>query len=115
MRLFTLFIILLFLVSAAVAQSVGEDATPVNLQAKVQLFPNPAIDYLHVRLENNVEITNLRIALHNIIGNEIPVEIEYIGSDELRIRVKDFSVGYYLLALHDEGTNYKGTYKFLKR
>jgi Secretion system C-terminal sorting domain len=81
----------------------------------VHLFPNPASDYLHVRLENTVDITTLRIALHNIIGNEIPVEIDYIGSSELRIRVKEFSMGYYLLALHHEESNFKGTYKFLKR
>lgn len=114
----TLNLIALFLLCFTVlsnAQSVFEDASATqDPQAKIQLYPNPATEYLSVKLDG-VKVTNLKIAVRNIIGNEIPTEVEFIGDDELRIRVKDFTIGYYLLALRDEDSNFKGTYKFLKR
>ncbi len=83
-------------------------------QAKIQLYPNPATEFLSVKLEG-IKVSNLKVAVHNIIGNEMPVEVDFLGDDELRLRVKDFNTGYYLLALYDEATNFRGTYKFLKR
>lgn len=85
-----------------------------RLNDKVQLFPNPATDFLHVKLDN-VKVADLDLSIHNIIGNKIPVEIEFLGENEFRIRVKEFAIGYYLLAMQEEESNFKGTYKFLKR
>lgn len=111
-------LILVFLLSCTVlakAQSSADTGSfTQDPQAKVQLYPNPTPEFLHVKLDG-VQVANLQIAIRNIIGNEMPLEIEYVGSDELRLRVKDYTTGYYLLALRDESAGFKGTYKFLKR
>jgi hypothetical protein len=56
-----------------------------------------------------------KLSLHNILGSEITIESEMIDEHELRVRVKDLPTGYYLLAVRDEATQFRGTYKFLKR
>lgn len=107
---------LLLFTTASMAQTAFEEGVMLKntLNGKVQLYPNPATEYLHVRLDN-IEISNLKLSVRNIIGNIVPVEIEYLGDSELRVRVKDFAIGYYLLAMQEEKSNFKGTYKFLKR
>lgn len=106
-------VILILATTLGHGQSAVEDFSQAP-QPRVHMFPNPAVDYLHVRLEG-VDVSKLQLAVHNIIGNEIPVEVEPVALDEVRIRVKEFPVGYYLLALRDEESNFKGTYKFVKR
>ena len=85
-----------------------------DISKSVHIFPNPAVEYVHVKLEN-VNMNNVKVSMHNIIGNEINIETEHIDEHELRIRVKDFDTGYYLIALKDEQSKFIGTYKFLKR
>jgi hypothetical protein len=118
MRVFT--IILLFLCSITLA-SLGQvrqdyeapQSRPDSAKG-VEIFPNPAVDYVHVRFEHLVS-NNIRFTVHNIIGNEIQIETELVDEHEVRIRVKDLNAGYYLLALKDNEENFKGIYKFLKR
>jgi hypothetical protein len=50
-----------------------------------------------------------------VIGNAVEVETETIDDFEIRLKVKDLPVGYYLLALRDEESNSRSTIKFLKR
>lgn len=85
-----------------------------DLSKSVKLFPNPAVEYLSVKLEAP-HAKQLKVALHSIIGNTVEVETETVDDHEIRIRVKDLPAGYYLLALKDDASNFKGTYKFLKR
>jgi hypothetical protein len=80
----------------------------------VQIFPNPAVEFVHVRLDQ-VNFNNMKVSVHNIIGNEINIDTERIGDHEIRIKVKDFDAGYYLLALKDDQSKFRGTYKFLKK
>lgn len=86
----------------------------VELSKTIKLFPNPAVEYLSVKLETP-HARQLKVALHSIIGNKLEVETEAVDDYEIKIRVKDLPEGYYLLALKDEASNFKGTYKFLKR
>jgi len=80
----------------------------------VQFYPNPAIEYLSVKFEAPCA-DKIRMTLHNILGNVIEVETEVLDRHELRLKVKDLPSGYYLLAFKDAETNFKSTYKFLKR
>jgi len=80
----------------------------------VQFYPNPATEYLSVKFEAPCT-DKIRITLHNILGNIIEVETEVLDRFELRLKVKDLPPGYYLLAFKDAETNFKSTYKFLKR
>lgn len=86
----------------------------VELSKSVQVFPNPAADeYINVRTEH-VTLTDAKVTLHNIIGNEMKVEKELLDEHTLRIKVKDLATGYYLIGLNDEKQKLKGIYKFLK-
>jgi hypothetical protein len=42
-------------------------------------------------------------------------ETEVVDEFELRVKVKEFSTGYYLLSIKDERASLNSTYKFLKR
>jgi len=84
---------------------------PVKL---VHVFPNPTTDYLNVKFENPVSKV-CHLTLHNVIGNTLELDAEIVDDYEIRIRVKDFPVGYYFLAVHDEHYVARGTFKFLKR
>src|SRR5689334_13943085 len=76
----------------------------------VKVYPNPAIDFVYVKLEH-VRAENVKVILHNIIGNQMQVETEVVAPNELRVKVKDLASGYYLLALKDDETGLQGTYK----
>ncbi|MDH4089099.1 MAG: T9SS type A sorting domain-containing protein [Cyclobacteriaceae bacterium] len=91
-----------------------EQAARHDPSRTVQIFPNPAVEFVHVRLDH-INFDKVKVSIHNIIGNEINADTERIDEHEIRIRVKDFDAGYYLLALKDDQSNFRGTYKFLKR
>jgi hypothetical protein len=115
MKYFFLIVVLFCLTFSVKAQSVQEDVSlSQNPTSKVELFPNPTIDFLTVRLEG-VSVRNLNISLRNIIGNEMPLDVEYLAENEFKVKVKDFGTGYYLIAMQDEKSGFKGTYKFIKR
>ena len=80
----------------------------------VKLFPNPAIDYVHVKFEAPQAKTST-FTLHNIIGNTLETETEVVDEFEVRVRVKDLSAGMYLLSIKNDYTRLKGAYKFIKK
>lgn len=86
----------------------------VNLMKSVHLFPNPATEFIDVQLDQ-FPAENVNVSVHNIIGSELAVETEVLEDNLIRVRVKDLASGYYLLAIEDEASNFRGTYKFLKR
>ena len=120
MRFFRLILVVLALSAfqLSVAQSQPEApslANPeINLIKSVQLFPNPATEFVDVKLEQ-FPAQNVKLTVHNIIGNELQVETEILDEHLIRVKVKDLVSGYYLLAVKDEESKFRGTYKFLKR
>ena len=118
MRILYLIIFLSVLAGSVMGQGVGNyDGDPQDrqdLHKAVHIYPNPAVEYVHIRLDH-VNMDKVEISLHNIIGNEIRIEKERVDEHEVRIRVKDFDAGYYLVALKDDHSKFRGTYKFLKR
>lgn len=80
---------------------------------QIELYPNPAVDYLIVEISNS-SINNVEFELHSMIGNKIRIEPENIGDHRYRIPLKDFSSGYYFLIVKDEFSRFKKAYKFLK-
>ena len=89
-------------------------SSEVNLAKSVHLFPNPATEFVDVQLDQ-FPAANVRLTVHNIIGNELQVETEILDEHLIRVKVKDLASGYYLLAVKDEESKFRGTYKFLKR
>jgi hypothetical protein len=117
--LYLLILVVSFTTSVGWAQSNTEYASVPERAATdptktFQIFPNPTTDYVHIRNEH-VEMSLLKLTLHNIIGNEMKVEVEVVDEHELKVKVKDLSPGYYLIAIKDDFSKFRGTYKFLKR
>lgn len=119
MRLFYLIILFCVLAGTVRGQGIANfDGEPYeqrhDISKSVHIYPNPAVEFVHIRLEN-VNMDHIQISMHNIIGNEIPIEKERVDEHEIRIKVKDFDTGYYLIALKEDQSKFRGTYKFLKR
>ena len=94
-----------------------EYATGPVISKTVNIYPNPtteSTDYVNIKVPT-LKSQKVKLALHNIIGNKLSVETEIVDDHELRIRVKDLASGYYLLTVRDQETNFRGTYKILKR
>ncbi len=109
--------LMIILAGAIKAQSQSEytgQPEKLDIAKSVQIFPNPATDFVSVKIEQ-VRAQDIQLSLRNIIGNEISAETEIVDEHELRIRVKDLAAGYYLLAMKDHDSKFRGTYKFLKR
>jgi len=90
---------------------------PQNISKQIQIYPNPTTDYsdyVNVRVAP-LRSSTVKLVLHNIIGNEIAIETEIVDEHELRVRVKELSAGYYLLTVKDGESNFRATYKILKR
>lgn len=115
MRACLFLLMLLLAATVAVAQQKEELAQPERVFIKaVTLFPNPATDYLSVKFEEP-HARAMHVVVHNIVGNVLAIETELVDAYEVRVRVKELPAGYYFLALRDEQTQAKSTYKFLKR
>jgi hypothetical protein len=120
MRLLRIFTVVMMIVSGAFTLF-AQERTPQTIPAErvdviksLHIFPNPAEEFVHVRSEY-LNSADIKLTIHNIIGNEIPSETEVVDEHELRVRVKDFTTGYYLIALRDEKKKITTTVKFLKR
>jgi hypothetical protein len=87
---------------------------PSSFIKSTKVFPNPAVDYLHITTEH-VSIENIDFTLHNLIGNKLPIEPEKMKENEMRIYVKDLAPGYYLVRMVDKSTNAHHIIKFVKR
>jgi len=112
----TIFFVLAFAVLGISAQAQHKDevyGAPQDLKS-VNIFPNPAVEYLNVKFENPIA-KKAKLTVHNVIGNAVDVEAEAIDEFEIRLKVKDLPVGYYMLAVRDEESNSRSTIKFLKR
>lgn len=86
----------------------------VSIVKSAKVFPNPAVEYVHVQLDD-VDVTAIKFSVHNLIGNKVEVESEAVNDHEFRIKVKDLSSGYYLISVKDTQSNQSGILRFLKR
>jgi hypothetical protein len=114
-----IFFIFAFAVLSLTAQAQTKDevtsyGAPQIDQRSVSIFPNPAVEYLNVKFESPIA-KKTKLTVHNVIGNVVDVETEMLDEFEVRLKVKDLPVGYYLLAVRDEESNSRSTIKFLKR
>jgi hypothetical protein len=114
MRAVLLFMVVLVAGQVCYGQSHDDPSRPGDPVKFVQVYPNPAVDYLSLKFESAVAKTS-KVEIHSIIGSAIEVEQEIIDEFEIRVKVKDLPVGYYVIAVHDPMNNTRGIYKFLKR
>lgn len=86
----------------------------LKIETEVELYPNPAIEYLNVSLKNS-QLKEVQFEMYNIIGNKIDLEIDMVSSDNYKINVKEFHSGYYLLIVRDPITRFNKAFKFRKQ
>jgi hypothetical protein len=102
---------------AAVAQTSFERvplSSDSDLTKSVQIYPNPATDFVNIKLELPLA-KRLKLNIYNIIGSSVEAESEVIDDFEIRIKTKDLPVGYYMIALREGDLAVRATYKFSKR
>ena len=96
----------------------ARQATPYGIDRSensqdIQLYPNPAPDYVYVKL-GSLHANDVKLSVMNVIGSDLTPEVETVNEHEMRVRVKEMAPGYYFLAVKDEASRFKGIYKFLK-
>ena len=80
----------------------------------LSIYPNPAVEFVYLKFEAPVA-KQIRLTVHNVIGNVMDLESEVIDEHEIKIRVKELATGYYLISIKNEQMSASSTYKFLKR
>ncbi len=105
---------LLFKCDASFSQGSITLPEKTNFTNSITIYPNPSTDFVNIKLAV-LNASRVKLILYNILGNEVHAETEVMDDHEVRVRVKEFSTGYYLIAIYDEQTQFRGTYKFLKR
>jgi hypothetical protein len=114
MKAVLLFIIVLIVGPICYGQAHDESFHTGDPTKSVQIYPNPATDYITIKFESPVAKSS-KLAFHSIIGSSIELEQEVIDDFEIRVKVKDLPVGYYIAAVHDPQNNSRAIYKFLKK
>ena len=94
--------------------SLGLIAQGGDSKTNIELYPNPAVDFLVVHVANT-NLNNVEIELRSMIGNKIRIQPESLGGNRYRIPLKDFATGYYFVIIKDEFARFKESYKILKR
>lgn len=118
-------LLLVILSSAATAcwaqiqpeEPIAAASTERDLAKSIHIYPNPtlpATEFVYVKTDE-MPAHSVKLTLHNILGNQMEVETEVVDDHELRVRVKELAVGYYLIAVKDDKSKFRGTFKFLKR
>jgi polyribonucleotide nucleotidyltransferase len=117
-RLLTLALTIFLVTPAVMAQQDGElnrfANTSISEENKVSIYPNPAIEYIQVKIENS-SLQDPQVLLYNIIGNPVEVQIKVTDEDTYQIDIKELPTGYYFVAIKDENSYFRETYKFVKR
>lgn len=83
----------------AVADKCGESGILENFLEGIEVYPNPASEFLEIRGQN---LGNVRIEIYNLLGQQTSPKVE-VTSRGYRIDVRNFQEGLYLLKI--EGSN----------
>ena len=110
----TLLALLILITSQAFAQNHEESFRSNDPVKSVQVYPNPASDYVNLKFETPIAKT-VKLEFHTIIGTPLELEREVIDEFEVRVKVKDLSVGYYLIGVQDAQSGSRAIHKFLKK
>lgn len=79
---------------------------------EISVYPNPAVEYLMVQLDQDVN--NAYFELTSMIGNKLLIRPESAGNGKYKIPVKQLATGYYFLIVKSDEQRFKKAKKFLK-
>ena len=104
-NLFVLFILISF-------SSFSQDSDRKN--DFIDLFPNPAKEYINIKLTNDRELEDYTFSIHSLIGNKMNLDSEVISDNEMRISIGEFNQGFFFLLVDDKIRKKRKIIKFLK-
>ena len=87
-NLFVLFILISF-------SSLSQDSD--RKKDFIDLFPNPAKDYINIKLTNDRKLEDCTFSIHSLIGNKMNLDSEVISDNEMRISIGEFNQGFFFL------------------
>jgi len=85
-----------------------------DLKQLVEVYPNPAIDYLNIDIHTQ-DLVQVEFEVYDIIGNSIKVAPERLTANKYRVPVSELHSGYYMLIVRDPYSRYRKIFKFGKR
>ncbi len=93
--------------------------TPIFSQEKeknisIYVFPNPASEYINLKINNDTSIDDYDYSIHSLIGNKMAFIEERISGTELRFDINNFNNGYYFILLDSKKENKRRIIKFSK-
>ena len=98
----------------SVAQDLEELAAESEIKIKVEVFPNPATNFLTVDL-SKLSLEEPKIEIRNIIGSKMIARTEDLGQKQYRVDIQDYPRGYYLVLVRDDKSKFQQTVRFSKK
>ena len=94
-------------------------STPLFSQNKeknisINVFPNPANEYINLKINNDTSVDDYDYSIHSLIGNEMSFIEEKLSDKELRFNLNYFKKGYYFILLDSKKENRRRIIKFSK-
>lgn len=80
---------------------IDENVLGVTDNQSIQLYPNPAINFFHIELEEG-NLGEYEIRLYSVSGNRIPLELIQISRSAVRLEFNQLSPGSYFVNLASE-------------
>ncbi len=80
----------------------------------VHIFPNPASNYLNLRLLEDQYIEDFEISVYSLIGNKMNLKYEKISDNEVQLNIENYKIGYYFILLDSRKDDKRRIYKFSK-
>ena len=93
--------------------SYGFSSDLPEAKLKIDVYPNPAIENVFIRIESE-EPQKIEFELYNIIGASLKIEPEQIEQNYFKIGIKELPAGYYLLMVMDPSQHYNQAFKIHK-
>lgn len=106
-----------FAVGATNAQSGMNNSNEniVNSKIDVKAYPNPVVDELNIETPEGMNVEELSIRIFSLIGTEMKISKEVENTRKLRIDVKNFPPGYYLVSIRNEVSRKTDSMRILKK
>ncbi|RKE92281.1 T9SS type A sorting domain-containing protein [Ichthyenterobacterium magnum] len=87
--------------------------TPLSNTNQISVFPNPATSFIKVSYNENAN--NFQTTLYDITGKQLYHIKEHAIGNETKMDISHLPGGMYLLVLKEKSSNYKQSFKIIKK
>ena len=78
-----------------------------NDMYNAEIYPNPASEYINLKINSDIEIDNIQFSIYSLIGNEMTLDMEKLSEKEVRFNLNNYNTGYYFLSISNQNDNSK--------